>query len=174
MTISGKGPMYDYGSTTPAWYKYAYADAVKIRTVTIEEGVTTVGAYALLWDFDYLTSVSFPDTLTYIGEAAFISATHLESVDIPGSVKEIGLAAFDECMNMTSVTFHEGLETIGGYAFEYCDVLASVVLPSTVKYIGEYAFYTDHWWQENPALCEVVLKRVWSTSARVPLSTPST
>jgi len=52
-----------------------------------------------------LTSVTIPNSVTSIGEVAFVSCFNLTSVTIPNSVTSIGGWAFTNCTSLTSVTF---------------------------------------------------------------------
>ena len=51
------------------------------------------------------TSFVIPDSITAIGDYAFITCTNLTSVTIPNSVTTIGDQAFQYCYALTSVTF---------------------------------------------------------------------
>lgn len=51
------------------------------------------------------TSYTIPDSVTTIGNRAFIGCTSLESVTIPNSVTSIGSEAFLRCTALTSITF---------------------------------------------------------------------
>ena len=75
MVISGTGPMWDDNSI-PSNYMSS------IESVTIEEGVTTIGKRAFR-SFSNLTSVTIPSSITIIGKFAFENCTSLNSVTIP-------------------------------------------------------------------------------------------
>ena len=82
------------------------------RTVLIADGVF---AYS-----DWLTSVTLPKGLQYIGADAFNYCTELSSVTLPGSLLEIGENAFLKCVSLTQIAFPAALTRIGARAFEYC------------------------------------------------------
>ena len=134
LTISGNGKMEDYDpySSRAPW-------GTDITSVTIEEGVTTIGDYAF-YNCD-LTSVTIPDSVTSIGDRAFASCDVLASVIIPDSVTSIGEYAFHACSSLTSVTIGDSVTTIGEYAFYLCSSLTSVIIPDSVTAIGEDAFH---------------------------------
>ncbi len=52
-----------------------------------------------------ITSVSFPETVTTIGEAAFANNANLTEITIPGSVTTIGNDVFNGCTSLAKVTF---------------------------------------------------------------------
>jgi len=83
-----------------------------------------------------------PNTVTSIGNGAFMLCSGLTSVTIPNSVTSIGFSAFFGCPDLTSVTFGSAVTSIGGYAFENCSKLTSVTIPNSVTSIGDEAFYS--------------------------------
>jgi hypothetical protein len=60
---------------------------------------------------------------------------------IPNSVTSIGDEAFLNCNGLTSVTIPNSVTNIGDYAFGWCADLTSVTIPNSVTNIGDYAFY---------------------------------
>ncbi len=80
MLISGDGRMADYERADAApWHE----DRGQITSVLVEEGVSSVGAYA------------------------FAQCPGLASVTIPASVTAIGARAFDVCANITDVFYSQ-------------------------------------------------------------------
>ena len=85
-----------------------------------------------------------PNSVTSIGESAFLNCSGLTSVTIPNSVESIGESAFQSCQGLTSVTIPNSVTSIGDYAFRYCSQLSDVYcyaknVPST----GSSAFYAS-------------------------------
>ena len=89
LTISGTGPMEDY--LTPSDMPWAGVRD-RIKSVVIEEGITTVGDDAF-YASDNLTSVTLPESLRIIGNACFESCKALTSITIPDGVVSIGRTA---------------------------------------------------------------------------------
>lgn len=83
-----------------------------------------------------LTSVVIPDSVTYIGDYAFVS-NDLTSVNIPDSVTRIGDNAFSN-NKLTSIDIPDSVKYIGDYAFSRNE-LKSVKIPA-VDAVGEFAF----------------------------------
>ena len=84
--------------------------------------------------------IKFDRDLTTIWRSAFEDCTSLTSVTIPDSVSYINSRAFDDCDNLTSVTIPNSVTTIGDYAFWDCDRLTSITIPDSVTTIGKNAF----------------------------------
>ena len=88
-----------------------------------------------------LRTVIIPDTIKYIGHAAFEDCSNLTSVEIPNSVTSIGNYAFEGCSNLTSIEIPNSVTSIGRYAFQSCSKLTSIVIPNSVTTIDDHAFY---------------------------------
>jgi uncharacterized membrane protein len=92
-------------------------------------GNTINGNIFVSTDFAYndtVTSVTIPDSVTYIGVSAFSSCYNLTSVTIPNSVTSIGKWAFEDCSSLTSVTIPDSVTSIGVWAFSYCESLTAI------------------------------------------------
>ena len=116
-----------------------------------------------------LTSVTIPNTVTYIGNGAFSNCSGLTSMTIPSAVTDIGMWAFQNCTGLTTLNFNaDSCTAMGDYhehdqvfygcnnlttinignnvkiipdqAFMYCTGLTSVTIPSAVTTIGSGAF----------------------------------
>jgi len=136
LTISGEGEM----NVLDPWDGEGWhCSSDYIKSVVIENGVTTIGDYAF-HSCSALESVTIPDSVTAIGGYAFEFCTALESVTIPDSVTIIGDFAFSQCEALESVTIPDGVTTIGHSAFSGCTALDSVTIPDSVTTIGDFAF----------------------------------
>lgn len=119
---------------------YHYKGTMPDNTsVFIKDGTLGVSASA----FKYctgLTAISFPNSLTYIGNSAFEECSGLESVIIPQQVTTIGYSVFKGCTSLSSATIPNSVISIGSATFYGCRKLMFVNIPSNLKSINEYLF----------------------------------
>ena len=99
LTISGTGAMFNYTNTDNLpWV--TYRDAIK--TIVVEEGVTTIGDRAFGYSTN-ATSVSLPSSVTSIGDYAFISCSSLQEITIPNTIDALGTHMLYACGSLTDI-----------------------------------------------------------------------
>ncbi len=136
LTVSGQGAMTDFtDAEMPPWYPYAGS----ITSVTVEEGVTSLGSLSF-FGCSALMDLSLPASLTAIGDRACRDCTSLAYVSVPQGVSAIGRSAFEGCTALAAVDLPEGLLSLGDMAFYRCAALRSVTVPSTVQDMGMVVF----------------------------------
>lgn len=143
----------------------AFEHCHNLTSVVIQEGVTTIGAYAFIGCRDFsddvyipcyaesykeevtskeseggLKSVVLPDSLTSIGTGAFQGCSDLVSINIPDNVNFIGGSAFNYCSSLESIVIPYGVDYIEYDTFSGCESLKSVEIPDSVTGIGGLAF----------------------------------
>ena len=100
LAINGTGAMTNYSSDSSVpWYSYRSY----IKTVTIADGVTSIGNYAFN-SCAGLTSVTIPNRVTTIGHYAFYNCTDLTSVTFLGARPTLGARSFSLGTLSTFVT----------------------------------------------------------------------
>jgi len=115
----------------------AFMESVTITSVTIPNGVTSIGAGAFA--DSSLTNVTIPNSVTKIRASAFMDCKRLTSIIIPSSVTSIETGAFNGT-SLTSVTIPNSITSIENATFYDCANLLSVIIPSSVAKIGNSAF----------------------------------
>ena len=87
------------------------------------------------------SSYAIPESVTEIGESAFVLCSGLTSISIPATVTKIGTGAFHGCSGLTSLSIPKGITEIGDSAFYDCSGLINVSIPASVTKIGSCAFH---------------------------------
>ena len=111
-----------------------------VANIVVPEGIETIEPRA----FERcraLTSLTLPDTLTFIGECAFGSCSSLKSISLPDNITSVKKDTFEYCYNLTSLKLPKFLKSIGNNAFLSCSCLTELNLPDTVTNIGTGAFF---------------------------------
>ena len=123
-----------------------------IRTVVIEDGVTTIG-YRALELCTNLTNVSISNSVTTIATGAFGNCVHLSNISIPQSVTTIGYGSFYGCYNLKNISVSEDNKTFDSR--DNCNAIIktktnelivggiNTTIPNSVTSIGSMAFYID-------------------------------
>ena len=143
--------------------------------IRVKKGTKAISKEAFYSKND-LMKVILPDTLEYIGDAAFKYCRNFPKIDIPDSVRYIGANAFEGCTSLEEITFPEKLDHIGKCAFSgtawakshrgkelyiggiYCGGYGytpngekTVILKDGTRGIAEYAFY------KNPRIESIII-----------------
>ena len=133
LTISGNGKMEDNydinprnGSfvTSAPWADYLF------NTVVIEDGVTRIGKYTF-YGCESLISVTIPDSVTSIGEDAFLNTKWYNNK--PDGLVYAGKIAYKiKGTYLSEVIIKSGTLGIADSAFRNCSSLTSVTIPDSV------------------------------------------
>lgn len=140
LVLSGEGRMEHFEQVSDSAWR-PHKDSIK--SVTIENGITNIGAYAFA-SCSNLTDVSISSSITEIGVSAFERCRSLKSITIPNSVTRIESKAFTGCTAFTSITVPNSVTSIGSSAFSSCASLNSVTLPTGLTSIEESVFASCH------------------------------
>lgn len=148
LTIQGSGVMNDYkNSSDVPWYSYRS----NIKTVVIENGVTSIGNSAF-YGCSSLTSVNIPNGVTSIGDKAFTGCSKLKKVIVPDiaawcRIKLADNPLFyahhlysDENTEIKDLVIPSGITSISDKTFYSCYGLSSVTIGNNVSKIGSSAF----------------------------------
>ncbi len=110
-----------------------------ITSITFSNGITHLGD-SLCKGYSSLERVSLPDTLLSIGKDAFTSCTSLLAITVPTSVSEIGSNAFSGCTALMSASVNCKATAIPAKLFAGDNKLNTLTLPAYITEIGENAF----------------------------------
>lgn len=111
------------------------AQSEDIETCTIHPKTKLIYKNAF-YSFNYLTSVTIPTGVVFIGENAFRDCKALESIIIPNSVINIESQAFRNT-GIQTVTIPNSVKSIGDGAFGSCNNLTNIIVENeNVFYIS--------------------------------------
>ncbi len=133
--FEGEGPMYEYLFKEDVPWGMYYST---ITNISIEEGITSIADCAF-YEFSSITSVTFPNTLSHIGNNAFRGSS-ITDIEFPDSLRTIGEFAFRDCAGLTELLFNAGLTNIKDGAFWACENVGTVILTNTIISFGTSAF----------------------------------
>ena len=139
MSVVGEGPMADYteGEAVP-WA----ADAGFLRSLAIDNGVTTVGKRAFA-SSPSLRRVSIPGSAYFVEDDAFAYCAELNEITLGDGILYIGENAFAGCASLTEAALPESVVSLGARSFADDAKLSSVLVPDSVRSIAPDAFAGD-------------------------------
>lgn len=147
LTISGTGDMKDFSYYRDIPWREQYND--KIKTVLIEDGVTSIGNNAFSECIN-LNEALIGNSVAKIGYDAFYGCESLEEITVPDSVLTIGSYAFSDCVSLEKVSLGNGITEIDYGAFFGCANLKEFSMPANTD--TNSLFY----YAETPAADEIV------------------
>ena len=139
VTVAAATNKFYFYPTTGMITGYVGTDTVvvipsKINGITVE----TIGHTA--FRYSSVTSVTIPDSVTFISDSAFAYCFNLTNISIPNSVTSIGFSAFGGCTKLESITLPSSLSTISKALFSGCSQLTTIHIPVSVTLIEDDAF----------------------------------
>ena len=132
LVIKGTGAMTNYSPLVhPSWSSKSGI----ITSVTVEDGVTSLGSYAFLYCSNLVT-VTLPDTVKTLPASLFSGCRSLTAVRMPAGLTSVGDSAFNGCQSLTEVVLPEGVTAVGNKAFNGCTGPLTVITPNTQQEVG--------------------------------------
>ncbi len=116
----------------------AFYKCTSLNTIILPPNVETIGEQCFC--YTELTSMSFPNSTTYIGKRAFEYCSKLKDVTLSEDLTDISDFMFAKCESLTDITIPQNLISIGEKAFERCNI-SEIYLPENFKYLEPFAFY---------------------------------
>lgn len=125
------------GATPNRWPWYTYKD--KIKTITVGEGITTLGAGGFM-NHPNLTTVTIEGKLDSVSPCTFENCSQLKSITFSKGVSTIETSAFKDCTSLSEINISEGSTSFGSHVFSGCDHLSTINITDGVSNVDEFAF----------------------------------
>jgi hypothetical protein len=119
---------------------YTEADGFEIKTIIIEDGITSISCDNAFINLTHLENVTLSDSLEYIGKYAFSNCYNLTEIVIPNNVTKLGHSAFLNCNSLEKVQLSTSLTNINPSTFS-CTSIEEITIPESVKSISTQAFF---------------------------------
>ena len=132
------------GNSVKSIGDFAFDSCSGLTSITVEEGnsiydsrdncnaIIETGTNQLVFGCQ---NTIIPNSVTSIGDCAFVGCSGLTSITIPNSVTSIGVQAFYHCFGLTSITIPNSVTSIEVGAFQACFGLTSIMVEeSNSKY----------------------------------------
>ncbi len=150
LTIPGTGELIEY---------YFGGKLNKLKKVTVTRGEIAYGMFSANgYDGGTIESVTICEGVTSIGSYAFSYQSKLTSIIIPDTVTHIGSDAFYFCRSLENVKLSNALTTLESYTF-FNSAITEVILPESLVYLDTSAFLGSplRSLHINKNLCEIKL-----------------
>lgn len=152
-------------STVVGIYNNVFYGCTSLSNVKFNDRYTTLGHH--VFKDCPLDAVTFPTTLTSIGEYAF-EKTNLKKVDLSNTqITSLPNGSFYNCQQLNDVKLPIALTDIGERAF-YKSAIASITFPPSLEKIGTWAFQYAHF--KNvviPTNCNTIEQGAFSENANL-------
>lgn len=109
-----------------------------------------------------LTSITIPESVTYIEKKAFYGCSGLTSITIQEGVRIIGERAFYGCSGLTSITIPGSVEDIEVEAFDKCENLSTAIIKNRQGGYGQVSIFLYD--RCLTSIKKLILNRVFSKS----------
>jgi hypothetical protein len=118
----------------------------------IPDSVSSIGDYAFV-NCTSLTSAVIPNSVTWIGSGGFAGCTSLTSITIPDSVTSIGNGTFAGCANLSHIYFEGNAPSYWREPFNQPDNVTVYYLPGTTGWGSTYGGRpADLWVRPAPTI----------------------
>lgn len=141
--------------------EYAFENMSNLTSLSLPDSLTFIGDYAFNLCVGLSGNLDLPNSLRTIGDAAFYGCTGFTGgLVLPSSLRTIGVAAFYGCMGFTgSLVLPNSLTKIGMSAFAHCNEIIDFNIPESVITIGNGVFFGTGWYMSQPD--GIVYKDKW-------------
>ncbi|MGA2245333.1 MAG: leucine-rich repeat domain-containing protein [Verrucomicrobiota bacterium] len=133
------GVLFNQNQTT----LFQYPAGSSGTSYAIPNSVTRIGEDAFLGSYN-LTRIAIDTNVLSIADEAFLECFNLASITLPNSVTNLGFSIFFECYSLTNVTIGTGVTSLGFQVFSYCDGLTAIQFLGNAPAVGSDVFDNDN------------------------------
>lgn len=130
---------FKFGDKVELIPSYICSGMYQITDITIPNSVTEIGEGAFM--DSGITEINIPDSVTEIGGGAFRQCNNLKKIKLPASLTSINAELFLSCYNLTSIDIPNSVTSIDVMAFADCIGLTDITIPDSVTSIAAEALY---------------------------------
>ena len=141
--VNSDGLMMNWTSDNYKTTNSMYLNSSTLTSLTIKNGVTSIGDYAFRECTGFTGTLTIPDSVTSIGKFAFYGCSEFTgNLTIPDGVTSIRRSTFSGCSGFTGdLVIPDGVTSIEQYAFNRCEgFTGTLTIGDNVTSIGKYAF----------------------------------
>ena len=120
-----------------------YDSRSQIKSFTFGEAVEHIPAY-LCTGMNMLTSITIPNSVTYIGNETFRDCSSLTSINIPNSVTHIRACTFEGCAQLEKLTLGTAVKDIAANAFAGCNRLYHIYCYPTNPPVADQSSFSNY------------------------------
>uniref|UniRef100_UPI004028E7DB leucine-rich repeat protein n=1 Tax=Eshraghiella crossota TaxID=45851 RepID=UPI004028E7DB len=120
-----------------------FSGCSNLKTINFEKGITAIPANlfhgtekGVDWHLDGLEEIDIPETVTTIGDDAFLNCKNLTTVTGMKNVTEIGWSAFDGCNKLVNINLPSKLRKLSGLTFMNCKNITEITIPKSLTDCG--------------------------------------
>ena len=155
--VRGIGTCKDTEIVIPAAYNgkpvtaignYAFCHCTHLTSITIPEGVTSIGeqAFSPMELSSSLTTITIPDSIQSIGESAFTGCDslqyneYLNALYLGNESNPYVILVRAKSSSISSCQIADTTKVIMRNAFAFCKKLSDITIPESVRSIGKWVF----------------------------------
>ncbi|MBD5092333.1 MAG: leucine-rich repeat domain-containing protein [Clostridiales bacterium] len=120
----------------------------KTSVIPTDGSVTSI-EYGAFYRCGGLTSITIPESITYISHAVFtycdnLTTVNWNAIECNRGIEDMWIPFFTGAHNITTINFGNNVAKIPSRAFLYCTGLTTITIPDNVTSIGRAAFLDCH------------------------------
>jgi hypothetical protein len=109
---------YPFYSSTKNTHFYMLENNEWKELIEVNIPNTVTNITQKFYNFNSITKVTIPSSLTDLGSNAFSKCKSLNQVELSDGIIDLGFATFSDCSSLTNITIPSSVTTIDGYTLQ--------------------------------------------------------